>query len=184
MPMTTLMARGGLLLSAISVAMVMATEVSLAAEVSPSSAEAESRLSLEEPGALPQAGLPLSPISEKPEPNLPDAKPASLSPVWPISPLDIATVAHEPSEPADASPIDAGFRLDGAMSTQANDLALSVVALGDGLVPAPAPAPTLAQTPDAPTTNLRQTARNPIANLISVPFQNNTTFRVPPYDRT
>jgi hypothetical protein len=70
------------------------------------------------------------------------------------------------------------------MSTQANDLALSVVALGDGLVPAPAPAPTLAQTPDAPTTNLRQTARNPIANLISVPFQNNTTFRVPPYDRT
>ena len=185
MPITTLVARAGLLLSAILVAMVMATEISLAAEVSPSSAEAESRLSLEEPGALPQAGLPLSPISEKPEPNLPDAKPSPVSPVWPISPPPgTATVAHQPSEPADASPIDAGFRLDGAMSTQANDLALSVVTLGDGLVPAPAPAPTLAQAANAPAANLRQAAQNPIANLISVPFQNNTTFGVPPYDRT
>ena len=185
MPMTTLMARGGLLLSAIAGAMVMATEISLAAEVSPSSAEAESRLFLEEPGALPQAGLPLSPISEKPEPNLPDAKPSLLSSVWPISPPpDTATVAHQPSEPTESRSIDAGFRLDGAMSTQANDLTLSAVALGDGLVPTPAPSPTLAQAADAPATNLRQAAQNPIANLISVPFQNNTTFGVPPYDRT
>jgi hypothetical protein len=184
MPMTTLMARGGLLLSAIAGAMVTATEISLAAEVSPSSAEAESRLSLEEPGALP-AGLPLSPLSEKPEPDSPQAKPSPLSSVWPISPPPgTATVAHGSSEPAESRSIDAGFRLAGAMSTQANDLTLSAVALGDGLVPAPAPSPTLAQAADAPAPDLRREAQNPIANLISVPFQNNTTFGVPPYDRT
>lgn len=182
MLMATLMARGGLLLSAISLA--MANEISLASEVPPSLAEADSRLSLEEAGALPQAELFLSPFSEKLEPA-PEAKPSPLSPGWQTFLLpDTATVAHEPPEPAESSPIDDGFRLDGPLSTQANDLTLSAVALTDGLALSPVPSPTLAQAADAPDANLRQAAQNPIANLISVPFQNNTTFGVGPYDRT
>lgn len=31
--------------------------------------------------------------------------------------------------------------------------------------------------------NLAQQAQNPIANLISVPFQNNTNFNVGPFDK-
>ncbi len=47
---------------------------------------------------------------------------------------------------------------------------------------APAPATT---GPPAPDTNaLREAAQNPIANLISVPFQNNTNFSVGPYHQT
>ncbi|HSM82629.1 MAG TPA: hypothetical protein VLS96_13135 [Nodosilinea sp.] len=71
------------------------------------------------------------------------------------------------------------------LSTAASDLMPLAVN------PAEPSAPTLAQTPPAEAApsaespgNLAAAAQNPIANLISVPFQNNTNFGVGPDNRT
>lgn len=72
-------------------------------------------------------------------------------------------------------------------STEASDLVLPPDALSTL-----SPTPAIAQTPPAdtapeeaaPTGDLAAASQNPIANLISVPFQNNTNFGVGPDNRT
>jgi hypothetical protein len=82
------------------------------------------------------------------------------------------------------------------ISQQASDLLPSAVA-PDRLTAQATPSPTATATPTATpnaedqtntaedeTDKLAKAAQNPIANLISVPFQNNWNFGIGPYDRT
>src|ERR1700752_1785428 len=47
-----------------------------------------------------------------------------------------------------------------------------------------APVPAQNAAPASDTEALAKATQNPVASLISVPFQNNTNFAVGPYDRT
>lgn len=78
--------------------------------------------------------------------------------------------------------------LDTALSTEAEDLSwvTPAVAIDEAdLLPPTEPVEKLAQAEDSGGGgDLAAASQNPIADLISVPFQNNTNFGVGPYDRT
>jgi hypothetical protein len=85
---------------------------------------------------------------------------------------------------------DASSRL-ASLSTQAVDLnweTPEVAAPTVNLLPLPLQAAAIAQAAGEPEAasnyDLTAASQNPIANLISLPFQNNTTFGVGPWDRT
>jgi len=98
---------------------------------------------------------------------------------------------HQPEFEANADDLASPHPIPFATSTAAADLAGSTMGLAQAWPLAQAPTPDSVPSADpaqeeaAMVTDLAAAAQNPIANLISLPFQNNTNFGVGPNnDRT
>lgn len=153
-------------------------------------------------GGLPPAlsvEVPTSAVPAKPALK----RPIALTPWMPtgVTEADEPVVAETTVEARDLqveSAANVDELVDAEISVQASDLRLEPAARADSSqgsftvepVASVADAAAIAQTDSEPTAaapsteDLARQSQNPIANLISVPFQNNTNFGMGLYDRT
>lgn len=112
----------------------------------------------------------------EPPPSYSGREPSAPPPIQTLQPVNLADEFRPVELTAAATPVST--LADDLKPIQSNQTAVALP------LPSEAPLPIAQAADEADGGDLAAASQNPIADLISVPFQNNTNFGVGPFDRT